>query len=158
MTNVAEDVFDATPPPAIERLARIEGQSNFLSLLAGIVAGPDTTEDMAALSFSRARGGLPEAIEAHIGQSDIFRLPLMSMTFDAICAELRPKPEELNWMRCATADGFLLFRSGQCKASALRAKRCKVQKSAYLAIRKLAYSVLMDFAARSEVAWLSARR
>lgn len=154
----ADVLFDAKPAPAVERLARIEGQSNFLSLLAGIEAGPDTTEDMAALAFSRARGCVPEALEAYVAQSSLFRLPLMSLLFEVIRSEWKPKPKDYPWIQGAIADGFLKVQRGECKGVGQRSRRFRVDASAYAAMRKLAEGVFVEMIANAERQWYAARK
>ena len=151
------ELFDNSPAPAIERLARIEGQSNFLSLLVGIEAGPDTTEDMAAQSFARARGAVPEVLEAQVAQSGMYRRPIMSMVFRAICNELRPKETDRPWMQGAVADAFLILRYGKCKGSQERAKQFKVRREPYLVIRKMATGVFSQLLADAEREFRRAR-
>ena len=151
------EYFDHAPAPAIERIARMEGQSNFLSLLSGIEAGPDTTEDMAALSFSRSRGALPESLEAYIAQSNVYRRPLMSMMFVAVCEVMHPKDADYGWVRGAIADAFLLVQRGACKPIKARARSFKVGHEVYGAMRNLAWSVLWEHVDRSERAWYAAR-
>lgn len=154
----ADVLFDTKPAPAVERLARIEGQSNFLSLLAGIEAGPDTTEDMAALAFSRARGCVPEALEAYVAQSSLFRLPLMSLLFEVIRSEWKPKPKDYPWIQGAIADGFLMVQRGECKGAGRRARRFRVQVETYAAMRKLAEGVFTQMIANAEREWYASRR
>lgn len=144
MAAAPRDVFEASRPEPIERLARIEGESNFYSLLAGIEIGKDTTEDMAALAFTRRlHGCVPEVLETFVAQTGIWRRPLMAAVFNAICDELHPKPKDKPWMRGAVADAYLLVRHGYCKPSKLRARKFRVRRDDYLVIRKLAYCVLL---------------
>jgi hypothetical protein len=152
------DLWDAKPAPPHERLARIEGQSNFLSLLAGVEAGPDTTQDMGALSFSRGYGAMPEVLECHVAQSELFKLPLMSLVFDAVKAEMSPPEKDWPWVQGAIADAFLLLRTGHCKPLQLRARRFRVDISAYSAMRKLAHGVLLEWLSRAERGWYSASK
>jgi hypothetical protein len=156
--TLLSDLWSASKPPAIERLARIEGQSNFLSMLQGIEVGPDTTEDMGALSFARMRGCIPETLEAQVAQSTLFKLPLMSIVYRAVISEFDPPEKDLRWIRGAIADAFLLLSRGYCKPAAQRAKRFKVDRHAYAAMRKTAHGVLLEMADRAERAWKAARQ
>lgn len=157
------EFFTHEPPARVERLARIEGQSNFLSLLAGIEAGPDTTEDMAASSFARFNHGVvPETLEVHIAKSDLFKWPLMSMVFTSIVANLERKGGKIKardkpWMQGAVADAFLLLRDGKCKYHKDRAKQFRVDHEAYGAFRKLAESEFQSLKDDAETAWEEAR-
>jgi hypothetical protein len=151
------ELFDSKPAPSIERLARIEGQSNFLSLLDGTEAGPDTTEDMAALSFARSRGVVPEVLEAHFAQSGMYKRPLLSMVFRALCAELHPHMGDYPWMQGAVADAFLILRYGRCKCAQDRAKQFRVSKEVYLVIRKAASGAFSQLLADAEREWRRAR-
>lgn len=144
------ELYDTRPAPMIERLARIEGQSNFLSLLAGVEAGPDTTQDMGALAFARCRGAIPEVLEAHVAQSAMYRLPLMSIVWHAVRDECWPKEKDWPWIQGAIADAFLLLSKGRCKTVEQRAKRFKVDKAAYGAMRNLATGVFNDILERAE--------
>lgn len=143
-------LYDDRRAPAIEALARIEGQSNFLSLLAGVEAGPDTTEPMATLSFARAWGCIPESLEAHIGKSLLYRLPLMSIVADALGNALNPEDGDWPWIRGAIADAFYILRDGRCVPAEERAKQYGVRKVDYSAVRKTASGV---FDAITGTAW-----
>lgn len=151
------DLWNATPAPAIEQIAKIEGQSNFLSLLAGVEAGPDTTETMATLAFSRCRGAIPEVLEAHVAQSTLFKLPLMSIVFEAVKKEFSPEEKDYGWIQGAIADAFQLLRAGRCKPQKGRAKRFKVKEAAYSSMRQLAHGVLLEMLNRADRAWKKAR-
>jgi hypothetical protein len=156
--TLLNDLWNASKPPAVERLARIEGQSNFLSMLQGVEVGPDTTEDMGALSFARLRGCIPETLEAQVAQSTLFKLPLMSIVYRSVISEFGPPERDLRWIRGAIADAFLLLSRGECKPAAQRARRFKVDRHAYAAMRKIAHGVLLEMADRAERAWKSARQ
>jgi hypothetical protein len=134
-------VFDPSKPDAIELIARIEGSGNFYSLMAGIEAGPDTTGVMGALAFSRLKGAIPEVLEAHVAQSLMFRLPLQTMAFGAICEHLKPKWNDYGWIRGAVADAFQIVRRGECLPLHIRAKRFHVGHEVYGAMRKAAHGI-----------------
>lgn len=151
-------LFASSQPPAVERLSRIEGQSNFLSILAGIEAGADTTEDMGALSFARARGCVPETLEAWVAQSVLFKLPLMSIVYRAVVTEMKPADKDLPWVRGAIADAFLLLSRGECKPLNVRAKSFKTDISAYSAMRKVAQGVFAGMVDRAETEFRRARK
>jgi hypothetical protein len=165
------DLYDPNPAPAIERLARIEGQSNFLSLLAGVEAGPDTTQDMAALAFSRAWGATPEVLEAWVAQSGLYRWPLMSMCYARLDSQLHFPEKDRPWVQGAVADAFLLLRYGQfrpaiegkrkarpgAKPVETRAKQFRVDKSAYGAMRNCAAGEFEQIRAEAHSAWTAAR-
>jgi hypothetical protein len=153
-----DSLFNPSPRPAIERLARIEGQSNFLSMLQGVEAGADTTEDMGALSFARMRGCVPETLEAQVAQSVVFKLPLMSIVYKAVISEFKPKEKDLPWIRGAVSDAMLLLMYGECKPLVQRAKRFHTDISVYSAMRKTAHGVLLEMADRALRAWLNARK
>jgi PP-loop superfamily ATP-utilizing enzyme len=57
-----EEVFDATPPDKIERLARICGQTNYWLAFGGGVDSADVTADMAALAMARRHECVPEVL------------------------------------------------------------------------------------------------
>jgi hypothetical protein len=164
------EVYEASKPDAIESLGRIEGESNFSSLLAGIEAGRDTTQDMGACAMARSSGCIPEVLEAYVAQSKFYRLPLMSMVFKAIVAELRsctPRSQrdklesrlirDRAWMQGAVADAFLLLRYGHCKSLSQRAKHFEVDHDAYAAIRKVAHGIFNTLRADAERLWKIAR-
>lgn len=138
------DLWDPSEAPPYERLARMEGQSNFLSLLAGVESGPDTTQDMAALAISRSAGAVPEMLEAYAAQSGLYSRPLMSMVFNAIRDELKPKERDYPWMQGAVADAFILIRYGHCKPVALRALSFRVDNAVYRVIRKMAFAIMHE--------------
>lgn len=152
------DLWDTSPRPAIERLARIEGQSNFLSMLQGIEVGPDTTEDMGALSFARMRGCVPETLEAQVAQSTLFKLPLMAMVYQAVVSEFSPPEKDLPWVRGAIADAFLLLSRGKCQVLHVRAKGFSVRLADYAAMRKVAHGVFLEMVDRALREWTRARK
>jgi len=151
-------LYDTKPAPAIERIAGIEGQSNFLSLLAGIEAGPDTTQIMGALAFTRSEGAIPEVLEAHFAKSVLYKLPLMSMVFMVLVREYGPEEKEWPWIQGAIADAFMLLRDGDCKPIKARAKRFKVGEHVYAAMRKSAEIILGDLLAEARASYNRARR
>lgn len=164
--DTQEKVYIHPKPAAIERLARIEGESAFLSLLAGIEAGGDTTQDMAALAFTRKRA-IPEVLECHVAQTDAFKRPLMSLTFAAMADVMRPSEKNVKafkrWQKDvptiqgAIADAFLLLRDGTCKPQKDRAMGFKVEEAVYSALRKVAAAVLFQLCNEAEQAWIFAR-
>jgi len=151
-------LYDTKPAPAIERIAGIEGKSNFLSLLAGIEAGPDTTQIMGALAFTRSEGAIPEVLEAHFAKSILYKLPLMSMVFMVLVREFGPEEKEWPWIQGAIADAFMLLRDGDCKPIKARAKRFRVDVVAYGAMRKVAERILGDLLADARGSYGRARR
>ena len=157
--NADSTLFDANKPAAIERLARIDGESNFLSLLAGIEAGKDTTQDMAALAFSRRGDVTPEILEAYVARSELFRVPLMSIVFHAILKidGARYKAKDYPWIQGAVADAFGLIRVGECKPQKTRAKQFCVDEAAYSGMRKIAHGVFLGILDRAEQEWKRAR-
>lgn len=156
----AGDYFDKRRPPLIECLARIEGQSNFLSLLAGIEAGPDTTEPMGALGFARSAGATPEVLEAHVAQSALFKLPIMTLVFLAIVAETGADEKEWPWMQGAVADAFNELRCGPKGVMPLseRARQFGVRKDVYGVMRRVAGRVLDDYLASARARFIRAMR
>lgn len=178
------EYYDNSPAPAIERIARIEGQTTFTQMLIlfGVDVAKDTTEVMAALSFARSKGCVPEALEAHVAQTSAFKLPLMSMTFSAIRDYMRIKPKDYPWVQGAVADAFLLVRSGVYKGPPklsdiaktrrklyqemrarcpknykVRARQFGVGNDPYLAMRNLAEGVLWNLVGTAQSAWYKSR-
>lgn len=139
--------YDNRPPPLIERLARIEGGSNFESLLRGIEAGPDTTEPMGALGFARSAGATPEVLEAHVAQSGLFSVPIMSLVFWSIVAETGAERKEWPWMQGAVADAFNELRYGPkgVKSLAERARSFKVRTDVYAVMRRVSGRVIDEY-------------
>lgn len=139
--------YDNRPTPLIERLARIEGGSNFESLLRGIEAGPDTTELMGALGFARSAGATPEVLEAHVAQSGLFSLPIMSLVFWSIVAETGAESKEWPWMQGAVADAFNELRYGPkgVKPLAERARSFKVRTDVYAVMRRVSGRVIDEY-------------
>lgn len=154
------EFYSTKPPAAIERLARIEGESNFNSMLMGVEAGRDTTQDMAGLAMSRRWVGHPfgpELLETHVSQSTMFRLPIMTVVFRAILAEGKIRESDYPWIQGAIADAFALIRVGWCKTLGNRARSFHVDISAYSATRKLAHGVMLGILDRAETEWKNAR-
>lgn len=153
------EFYDPRPPHPCERLGRLEGQSNFLSLLAGVEAGPDTTDDVGALSFARrAGGGPPELLEARWGQSILYRQQLCQIVFDVIDDMGRGVAvKDRIWTKAAVFDGFELFGGRQPASGRARAKQFKARYEDYLATRKLAEGVLTALTGEVQRRWLRAR-
>lgn len=154
------DYYQPSRPPLIERLARIEGQSNFLSLLAGIEAGQDTTEPMGALAFAKMGGAIPEVLEAHVARSRLFQAPIMSMVFAAIVHELNAEKKEWPWILGAVADAFIELRDGfrYVKPLADRAREFTVRVEVYAVVRKIAGKIMDDLLAFARARWHRAMR
>lgn len=157
---MSRDTYDHAPAPLYECLARIEGQSNFLSLLAGIEAGPDTTEPMGALAFTRAAGATPEVLEAHVARSRLFQAPIMSMVFCTIVHELKAERKAWPWIQGAVADAFIELRDGAryVKPLADRAREFKVRIEVYGVVRKVAGRIMDDLLAVARVKFGRAMR
>jgi hypothetical protein len=150
--------YDAAPPPLFERVARIAGQSNFLSLLAGVEAGQDTTQDMGALSFSRGRGATPEALEAYVAKSSLHKLPLMSMAFMAIMRAYGPPEKEWPWIQGAVADAFMEMQDGRCKPARERARKFGVREYVYASMRKVAGRFFDELVSSARAGYSAAMR
>lgn len=150
-------LWEAGPAPAVERLARIEGQSNFLSLLAGIEAGPDTTQDMAALGLIRRRC-IPESLEAYWAGSRLYRDALCRLVLDALAGELGAiKERDRVWAKAAVLDAFELFVAGRCSPAQARARQFKVDNHAFQALRKAAHGVFVRLEGDARPRWQHAR-
>ena len=147
------DMYSTDPPHPCERLARIEGESNFLSLLAGIEAGRDTTEDMAALSYARNRGVVVEALEARWSGSVRHRVALCHL----VLGTMQVADKDKTWVRAAILDGYALFVGKEVRDSETAAKMFKVRKGDYLAVRKYAERFLLALAMDAERPWIRAR-
>ena len=156
--HIGDGTHEHLPADPIELIARIEGSSNFYSLLAGIEAGPDTTGVMGALAFTRNRGAIPELLEAHVAQSVMFRLPLMTVAFRAICLEIKPKPKDYPWIQGAVADAFNLIRRGHCPPQQRRAKHFHVGHETYGTVRKLAHGIFSTILNEAIAEFKKARR
>ena len=150
------EYWDDAPPHPCERLARQEGQSNFLSLLAGIEAGPDTTEDAAALAFVDC-GLPPEILVAKWAGSCLYRPAICQLVFDVMDEAGDVKDGDRIWVKAAILDAFGLFANGYCLPGGLRAKRFKARKEAYLAARKFGLAMLQSMAGTLERDWIRAR-
>lgn len=156
---MAGEVYDKSPPHPCERLARLEGQSNFLSLLAGIEAGPDTTEDAAALAMSRQSWlGPPELLEAYWCESTLYRRPICQGVFDLIDGMGRGVAEKDRvWTKAAIFDAFELFGGRVPSSGKARAKQFKARTEDYYAARKLAEGLLYAMTGDIQRRWLAAR-
>lgn len=146
-------LWSTDPPHPCERLARIEGQSNFLGLLAGLEAGPDTTEDMAALSFARRRGTVPEALEARWSGSFRHKVALCGLVYGT----MQVADADRTWAKAAVLDGWAIFAGKPYKDAEAAAKLFGVRKGDYLAVRKYACNFLLTLANEVERPWVRAR-
>lgn len=149
--------FTASNPHPCERLARLEGQSNFLSLMAGIEAGPDTTMDVAALGMIRDRC-VPEILEAYWGQSRAYRYALGQLVFNSINAHGKIREKDRIWVKGAILDAYYRFTTGTCKVARMRAKRFRVDTNAYETTRKLAEGLFTAMEGDARPHWLYVRR
>lgn len=137
----------------------MEGQSNFLSLLAGIEAGPDTTEDAAALAFARTAGDVdPEFLEAFWGGSVLYRRELCQIVFDVIDRMGRGvAAKDRIWTKAAVLDAFELFGGRAPSPGRVRAKQFKARYEDYLATRKLAEGLFHAMTGTVQGVWLKVR-
>lgn len=151
------EFWDKRPPHPCERLAKIEGQTNFWRLLAGLEDCVDTTEDMAALAFARKSGAPPELLEAFWGGSKIHRIGLCQMAFDFIHRTGRgiAKKDRI-WTKGAILDGFDRF-CGIRRSAADRALQFRVRREDYLSTRKLAEGLFYRWAGFVQPDWIHAR-
>ena len=150
------EYWDDAPPHPCERLARQEGQSNFLSLLAGVEAGPDTTEDAAALAFVDC--GLPaEILVAKWAGSCLYRPAICQLVFDVMDEAGDVKERDRLWVKAAILDAFRLFTTGHAPIGTDRARQFKTRTDAYYATRKFALSMLQSMANEAERYWIVAR-
>lgn len=149
--------YDPAPPHPCERLARLEGQSNFLSLLSGVEAGPDTTLDAGALGMVRSRC-IPEILEAYWGSSNLYRYVLGQVVFNAIEQQGAIKERDRVWTKGAILDAFDRVRTGSCAApSRQRARQFAVSQESYLATRRLAEGIFTALEGDARPAWMRAR-
>ena len=150
------EYWDDAPPHPCERLARQEGQSNFLSLLAGVEAGPDTTEDAAALAFVDC--GLPaEILVAKWAGSCLYRPAICQLVFDVMDEAGDVKERDRLWVKASILDAFRLFTTGHAPIGTDRARQFKTRTDAYYATRKFALSMLQSMANDAERYWIAAR-
>ena len=149
--------FDKSPPHPCERLARINGQTNYWRLLAGVEECVDTTDDMAALAFARKSGGPPELLEAYWGGSTAHRLVLCQLVFDFINRAGRGiAKRDRVWTKAAILDGFDRF-IGVRRSAATRATKFKVRREEYHATRTLAEGLFYRWAGFVQPDWIHAR-
>ena len=150
------EYWDKSPPHPCERLARMEGQSNFLSLLAGVEAGPDTTQDAAALSFMRSDAP-PEVLEAKWAGSQLYKPAICQLVFDVMDEAGDVRDGDRLWVKAAILDAFGLFTTGVCPVGVRRARRFKAPVEAFYAARKFALAMLQSMASEMEPLWSRAR-
>ena len=153
---MGEFYSDEKPHPC-ERLARMEGQSNFLSLLAGIEAGPDTTEDAAALSFARGGPAPVEVLEARWSGSQLYKGAICQLVFDVMDEAGDVKDGDRIWAKAAILDAFSLLTTGRAPVGTQRARRFKARTEAYYATRKFALAMMQSMAFDMERFWIRAR-
>ena len=151
------EFYDESPPHPCERLARLEGQSNFLSLLAGVEAGPDTTEDAAALGFIRRGDIPPEMLEARWCGSQLYKPAICQLVFDVMDEAGDVKDGDRLWVKAAILDAFALFTTGVCPIGRHRARRFRVGHDPFYAARKFALAMMQAMAHDLERRWIRAR-
>lgn len=151
------DLWGTAPPHPCERLAKMGGQSNFLSLLAGCEAGPDTTEDAAALSFCRKDGVLPEALEARWGGCEIYKRSLCQLVFDSLERSEPIEDQDRIWVKRAILDGYAVFAGTPYSSGKGTAKALGVRLQDFMATRKYAARFLLVLAMDAENPWIKAR-
>lgn len=162
------DLFSASRAHPCERLARIEGQSNFLALLGDQMDGgprkediaADTTEDMAALAMIR-HSAIPEALEAYWGASQLHRYALCQCVMDAILqrgpAWLRGGGSSLRWLYGAILDAFDEVYGIGSPSIKDRARLFHIRWSTYLDARNDAERLFREMESDARPRWIRAR-
>lgn len=168
--------YDTDKPHPCERLALLEGCSNFLGLLRFAPSkddddgdgppdrrflrseppAPDTVPDAHALGLIRDRC-TPEALEVYWGGSRLHRYMLGQLVFETIAQRGKIRDRDRIWTKGAILDALDLFGAGACAVGRERAKRFGVRYEDYLAARKLAGGILTALEGDARRNWLYVR-
>lgn len=151
------DLFSRARPHPCERLARMEGQTNFWMVAGGSEAGADTTEDMAALAMCRSTGCIPEALEALWGGSRAHRYALAQavwVSLHKVGAKVAAK--DARRARTVILDAVDAL-TGNERISHKRARAIGIDIQAYCALRKAADGLLHAWAGDAAPEWIAAR-
>lgn len=152
------DVFTHERPHPCERLARLEGQTNYWLAFGGSEAGSDTTMDAGALAFAERRSGIPSSVLlAYWGGSHRARYALASCILYSIGGRCASRDGSLRAARGAVLDAVDVFRGVEIGALAQRAARRGMRHEDYSALFKLAGGILHSWLGEIQPEWITAR-
>ena len=141
-----------------ERLARMEGASNFLSLLAGVEQArtrrrmpPPCLSPVASLQCRRGAGG-------SLGASQLYRPAICQLGVRRDGRSRRREERDRLWVKASILDAFRLFTTGHAPIGTDRARQFKTRTDAYYATPKFALSMLQSMANEAERYWIAAVR
>lgn len=153
----AREVFSHERPHPCERLARLEGQTNYWLAFGGSEAGSDTTLDAGALAFAERRSGVPAAVlTAYWGGSRQARYALASCILYAIGGFVS-REGSLRSARGAILDAVDAFRGVDIGALGARARIRGMDVGAYTAIWKTAGGLLHAWLGEIQPEWIVCR-
>jgi hypothetical protein len=152
------EVFSHERPHPCERLARMEGQTNFWLAFGGSEAGTDTTMDAAALAFAERRSGIPAAVMlAYWGGSTSARYALATCVLQAMIGAGAKFGESERGARRAVLDALDVFGGRDIGPLAERAKRHRMRHEDYSALLKLATGILHAWLGEIQPEWVVTR-
>lgn len=154
----AREVFSHERPHPCERLARLEGQTNYWLAFGGNEAGTDTTLDAGALAFAERRSGVPAAVlTAYWGGSRQARYALASCILYSLGGRFVSRDGSLRSARGAILDAVDAFRGVDIGALDARARRRGMDVGAYTALWKLAGGILHAWLGEIQPEWIVSR-
>ena len=152
------DVFTHERPHPCERLARLEGETNYWLVFDGSEAGSDTTMDAGALAFAERRSGIPAGVLlAYWGGSPHARYALATCLLHAIGARGMTSDGSLRAARGIILDAVDVFRGVDIGALGARAARRGIRHEDYAALFKLAGGILHAWLGEIQPEWIVAR-
>lgn len=154
----AREVFSRERPHPCERLARLEGQTNYWLAFGGSEAGTDTTMDAGALAFAERRSGIPaEVLTAYWGGSRQARYALASCILYSVGGRFVSRDGSLRSARGAILDAVDAFRGVDIGALDARARLRGMDVGAYTALWKLAGGLLHAWLGEIQPEWIVSR-
>ena len=152
------EVFSHERPHPCERLARLEGETNYWLVLGASEAGTDTTMDAGALAFAERRSGIPAAVMlAYWSGSRQARYALASCVLYSIGGRCASRDGSLRAARGAILDAVDAFRGVDIGALDARARLRGMDVGAYTALWKLAGGILHAWLGEIQPEWIVSR-
>jgi hypothetical protein len=142
-----------------ERLARLEGETNYWLAFGGSDAGSDTTMDAGALAIAERRSGVPaHVLLAYWGGSRMARYALATCVWHALLAVgAKFTGSSERGPRGAVLDAVDMFRGIDIGALSNRAQRRGMRHEEYSALVKLSGGILHGWAGEIQPEWIEAR-
>lgn len=154
------DTHSYERPHPCERLARLEGETNYWLAFGGSEAGSDTTMDAGALAIAERRCGVPaHVLLAYWCGSRVARYALATCVWHALLASGARffTGSSERGPRGAVLDAVDMFRGRDIGALSNRAKLRGMRHEEYSALLKLSGGILHGWMGEIQPEWIAAR-